>query len=70
MLVYRYKEITMAHNRYLTVESIVEALTAGVLAQRTASQLIQYHKNKGNNHRADMFKEALVLTKDTRKKNT
>lgn len=59
----------MAHNKYLTVEDIIEAINEGLLARRTVSQLIQYHKNKGNIERSEMFKEALVLTGQKTDKN-
>ena len=52
----------MAHAKYLTVEDVVEAINSGKLIRRSVSQLIQYYKNKNQQDKADMFKEALNLT--------
>ena len=52
----------MAHAKYLTVEDVVGAINSGKLIRRSVSQLIQYYKNKNQQDKADMFKEALNLT--------
>lgn len=52
----------MAHAKYLTVDDVITAINGGQLSRRSVSQLIQYYKNKHQQDKADMFKEALNLT--------
>lgn len=52
----------MAHAKYLTVTDVINAINGGQLSRRSVSQLIQYYKNKHQQDKADMFKEALNLT--------
>lgn len=52
----------MAHAKYLTVADVITAINGGQLSRRSVSQLIQYYKNKHQQDKAEMFKEALNLT--------